>query len=48
MQDGLATAFQKIDKMPKRMVSMGLINPTEELLYTANYINMYLYVKGII
>ena len=48
LQDGLATAFQKIDKMPKRMVSMGLINPTEELLYTANYINMYLYVKGIV
>ena len=37
LQDCLATAFQKIDKMPKRMVSMGLINPTEELLYTANY-----------
>ena len=29
LQDGLATVFQKIDQMATRMVSLGLVNPTE-------------------
>ena len=29
LQDGLAIVFQKIDQMATRMVSLGLVNPTE-------------------